>query len=80
MARTVLHIIGGIVLSVSLMLQGCAPLVAAGAGAAGRVSVGTTVFGGMIAATTLNLLFIPMLYVVVRSIVPRKKARDEVAA
>jgi multidrug efflux pump subunit AcrB len=42
--------------------------------------VGTTVFGGMIAATTLNLLFIPMLYVVVRSIVPRRKGRDEVPA
>jgi HAE1 family hydrophobic/amphiphilic exporter-1 len=62
-------------------ILGVVPLmVATGAGAAGRVSVGTTVFGGMIAATTLNLLFIPMLYVVVRSIVPRKKARDEVAA
>jgi hydrophobic/amphiphilic exporter-1 (mainly G- bacteria), HAE1 family len=62
-------------------ILGVVPLmVATGAGAAGRVSVGTTVFGGMIAATTLNLLFIPMLYVVVRSIVPRKKSRDEVAA
>ena len=62
-------------------ILGVVPLmVATGAGAAGRVSVGTTVFGGMIAATTLNLLFIPMLYVVVRSIVPRKKARNEVAA
>ena len=62
-------------------ILGVVPLmVATGAGAAGRVSVGTTVFGGMIAATTLNLLFIPMLYVVVRSIVPRRKARDEVAA
>jgi hypothetical protein len=28
----------------------------------------------MIAATTLNLLFIPILYVVVRSIVPRRAA------
>jgi hydrophobic/amphiphilic exporter-1 (mainly G- bacteria), HAE1 family len=62
-------------------ILGVVPLmVATGAGAAGRVSVGTTVFGGMIAATTLNLLFIPMLYVVVRSIVPRKKSRDEVTA
>jgi len=62
-------------------ILGVVPLmVATGAGAAGRVSVGTTVFGGMIAATTLNLLFIPMLYVVVRSIVPRRKRRDEVAA
>jgi len=61
-------------------ILGVVPLVIAeGAGAAGRVSVGTTVFGGMIAATTLNLLFIPMLYVVVRKIVPRKKMK-EVAA
>jgi HAE1 family hydrophobic/amphiphilic exporter-1 len=47
------------------------PLVLArGAGRAGRISVGTTVFGGMIAATTLNLLFIPVLYVIVRSVAP----------
>ena len=58
-------------------ILGVVPLVIAeGAGAAGRVSVGTTVFGGMIAATTLNLLFIPLLYVVVRLIVPRKKAQE----
>jgi HAE1 family hydrophobic/amphiphilic exporter-1 len=55
-------------------ILGVVPLVLAqGAGAAGRVSVGTTVFGGMIAATTLNLIFIPLLFVVVRTIVPRKK-------
>jgi HAE1 family hydrophobic/amphiphilic exporter-1 len=52
-------------------ILGVVPLVLArGAGRAGRISVGTTVFGGMIAATTLNLLFIPVLYVLVRSIVP----------
>jgi hydrophobic/amphiphilic exporter-1 (mainly G- bacteria), HAE1 family len=61
-------------------ILGVIPLViATGAGAAGRVSVGTTVFGGMIAATSLNLLFIPMLYVVVRTIAPRKKSRDAIA-
>jgi HAE1 family hydrophobic/amphiphilic exporter-1 len=55
-------------------ILGVMPLVLAqGAGAAGRVSVGTTVFGGMIAATTLNLIFIPLLFVLVRTIVPRKK-------
>jgi HAE1 family hydrophobic/amphiphilic exporter-1 len=55
-------------------ILGVSPLVLAeGAGAAGRVSVGTTVLGGMIAATTLNLLFIPMIYVIVRKIVPHKK-------
>ena len=36
-----------------------------GAGQAGRHSVGTTVFGGMIASTLLNLYFIPVLYVLV---------------
>jgi Cu/Ag efflux pump CusA len=35
--------------------------------------VGTTVFGGMIAATTLNLIFIPVLYVLVRSLVPSRR-------
>jgi HAE1 family hydrophobic/amphiphilic exporter-1 len=56
-------------------ILGVVPLVfATGAGRAGRISVGTTVFGGMIAATTLNLLFIPVLYVLVRSLVPSRSA------
>ncbi len=43
---------------------GVMPLVfAKGAGEAGRHSVGTTVFGGMIMSTFLNLIFIPVLYV-----------------
>jgi HAE1 family hydrophobic/amphiphilic exporter-1 len=51
-------------------ILGVVPLVlATGAGKAGRISVGTTVFGGMIAATTLNLVFIPLLYAVVRNLV-----------
>jgi len=57
-------------------ILGVVPLVLArGAGRAGRVSVGTTVFGGMIAATTLNLVFIPVLYVIVRSVVPGRAAQ-----
>ncbi|HSC44314.1 MAG TPA: multidrug efflux RND transporter permease subunit [Candidatus Acidoferrum sp.] len=52
-------------------ILGVMPLVfATGAGKAGRISVGTTVFGGMIAATTLNLIFIPLLYAVVRTLIP----------
>lgn len=31
-------------------------------------------FGGMIAATTLNLFFIPVLYAIVRSVVPGGEA------
>jgi hydrophobic/amphiphilic exporter-1 (mainly G- bacteria), HAE1 family len=55
-------------------ILGVLPLVLAqGAGRAGRISVGTTVFGGMLAATTLNLIFIPVLYVVVKSIVPGRR-------
>ena len=47
-------------------ILGVVPLVlATGAGQAGRHSVGTTVFGGMIASTVLNLFFIPVLYLLV---------------
>ncbi len=49
-------------------ILGVVPLVlATGAGSAGRHSVGTTVFGGMIAATLLNLVFIPVLYVAIET-------------
>jgi HAE1 family hydrophobic/amphiphilic exporter-1 len=40
---------------------------ATGAGALGRRSVGTTVVGGMLLSTILNLIFIPVLYVIVKS-------------
>jgi HAE1 family hydrophobic/amphiphilic exporter-1 len=47
-------------------ILGVVPLVlASGAGQGGRHSVGTTVFGGMIASTLLNLFFIPVLYLVI---------------
>jgi len=53
-------------------ILGVLPLVfATGAGAASRNSVGTTVFGGMIVSTILNLLFIPVLYVIVKSLQER---------
>ncbi len=46
-------------------ILGVVPLVVAtGAGAASRVSVGLTVFGGMLAATVLGVAFVPYLYVV----------------
>ena len=50
-------------------ILGVLPLVLAqGTGRISRRSVGTTVFGGMIASTFLNLVFIPVLYVLVRRI------------
>jgi len=47
-------------------ILGVIPLVLAhGAGQEGRHSVGTTVFGGMIMSTLLNLFFIPVLYLII---------------
>jgi hydrophobic/amphiphilic exporter-1 (mainly G- bacteria), HAE1 family len=61
-------------------ILGVLPLVfASGAGQAGRQSVGTAVAGGMIAATFLNIAFIPVLYVVVTGLFSRQaraEARD----
>ncbi len=58
--------------SVAFIL-GVLPLVfATGAGAGGRKSVGTTVFGGMVLSTFLNLFIIPILYVIVRAMLPAK--------
>jgi len=57
-------------------ILGVVPLVlAGGAGQAGRRSVGTTVFGGMIASTLLNLFFIPILYLLIESARERRRAR-----
>jgi len=65
--------------SVAFIL-GVLPLVfATGAGSAGRHSVGTTVFGGMIVSTFLNLFIIPILYVLVRSFLPASRARRMLA-
>ncbi|HVB99304.1 MAG TPA: multidrug efflux RND transporter permease subunit [Candidatus Dormibacteraeota bacterium] len=63
-------------------ILGVLPLVLArGAGQISRQSVGTTVFGGMIAATFLNLVFIPVLYVVVRTLQGQtRKQRPPVSA
>jgi HAE1 family hydrophobic/amphiphilic exporter-1 len=48
---------------------GVLPLVvASGAGAMSRRSIGTTVFGGIFAATIITLLIVPTLYVVVESL------------
>jgi HAE1 family hydrophobic/amphiphilic exporter-1 len=50
------------------LILGVMPLVfASGAGQEGRHSVGTTVAGGMFFATFLNVLIIPVLYVVVQT-------------
>jgi HAE1 family hydrophobic/amphiphilic exporter-1 len=53
-------------------ILGVLPLVfASGAGMASRHSVGTAVFGGMLVSTMLNLVVIPVLYVLVRTLLSR---------
>ena len=54
---------------------------ATGSGALGRHSVGTTIVGGMIVSTVLNLIFIPVLYVILSTLLSkfkrtRRKAED----
>jgi HAE1 family hydrophobic/amphiphilic exporter-1 len=59
-------------------LLGVVPLVlATGAGAASRKSLGTAVFGGMLLSTFVNLLFIPVLYTLVESARSRVMKRRE---
>ncbi len=53
-------------------ILGVGPLYfATGAGAYGRHSVGTAIVGGMVLSTILNLFFIPVLYVILKSFLAR---------
>jgi len=63
-------------------ILGVLPLViASGAGAAGRHSIGTGVMGGMIAATFLDMFFVPLLFVVFQTFSERMLgSRVEVTA
>ncbi len=57
-------------------ILGVAPLVvASGAGSASRQALGTAVFGGMIAATLLLLIFVPVFYVVIQRASEKIRAR-----
>ncbi len=51
-------------------------MIATGAGSAARHALGTSVFGGMIAATVLGVLFIPVLFVVSEAITERRKRSE----
>ena len=62
-------------------ILGVLPLAfATGAGAGARQSVGTAVAGGMIASTFLSIVFIPVLYVILRTLVPGKTRHELHAA
>ena len=53
---------------------------ASGAGALGRHSVGTAVVGGMLVSTILNLFFIPVLYVLLKTLLSKVIRKKPVAA
>ena len=56
-----------ILMTAFAFILGVFPLVVAGgAGAASRQSLGTTVCGGMLLATVLSLVFVPVFYVVIQ--------------
>jgi HAE1 family hydrophobic/amphiphilic exporter-1/multidrug efflux pump len=56
-----------IIMTSMAFILGVVPLVfASGAGAASRHSIGTGVFGGMLSATFLAILFVPLFFVLVR--------------
>ncbi len=62
-------------------ILGVLPLVlASGASSGARRSLGTAVFGGMLAATLLAVFIVPVLYVVIESIVERRQTRVHAAA
>ena len=61
-----------IIMTSMAFILGVFPLVvASGAGAASRNSIGTGVFGGMLAATFLAIFFVPLFFVVIRKITHR---------
>jgi multidrug efflux pump len=80
-----LEIVGAVVEAAKIRLRpilmtslaftlGVIPLVmSSGAGAASRHSIGTGVMGGMIAATFLAIVFIPLFYILVSKLRGKKK-------
>jgi HAE1 family hydrophobic/amphiphilic exporter-1 len=64
-----------ILMTAFAFILGVIPLmIASGAGAAARQSIGTTVFGGMLVATLLSLAFVPVFYAVIERL---REGREE---
>jgi multidrug efflux pump subunit AcrB len=70
-----------ILMTAFAFILGVVPLMfASGAGAAGRQSIGTTVFGGMLAATILTLALVPVFYAVIEQLRERSSRSEPAAA
>ena len=65
-----------IMMTVVAFVVGMLPLILAhGAGASSRISVGSTVFGGMMAAGTLGTIMTPAFYVIIQNLVDKVLGR-----
>ncbi|MPV85383.1 multidrug efflux RND transporter permease subunit [Ostreibacterium oceani] len=62
-----------VIMTSMVFILGVMPLVfSEGAGAASRRAIGTGVLGGMLSATTLVILFVPVFYYLIRWLIPAK--------
>jgi multidrug efflux pump subunit AcrB len=70
-----------IVMTSLAFMLGVLPLVvSSGAGSGGRHSLGTGVLGGTLASTLFGIFFVPLFYVIVRSLMPgQRKAAGQQA-
>jgi len=69
-----------IVMTSLAFILGVLPLAfSSGAGAEARKTIGWTVFGGMLSATTLAIFVVPVLYVVITKLAYGKKGLEELA-
>ena len=67
--------------SLAFMLGVLPLVVSSGAGSGGRHSLGTGVLGGTLASTLFGIFFVPLFYVIVRSLMPgQRKAAGQQAA
>jgi multidrug efflux pump len=65
--------------SLSFILGALPLILATGAGAKARHSIGTGIIGGMVAATTLALFFVPLFYYIIITITSRFSKTPEPA-
>lgn len=69
-----------IIMTSFAFILGVAPLlIATGAGAASRQSIGTVVFGGMLASTFLAIPFVPVFFVLMQGLSERRIAKKSEA-
>src|SRR5262249_19801970 len=64
--------------SIAFILGVVPLLTATGAGAASQQSLGTVVFGGMLASTLLAIPFVPVFYIIMARFSERRQERKDI--